>query len=97
MYYTVTYFVYRSFGLNSYGYFKLISLQALLFVSVASIPLPGAVGISESAFLKLYITIFGVANLASATIVTRGINFYLFMIISMFVTIYFMTKTSKKK
>ena len=87
MYYTVTYFIYRSFGLNTYGYLKIISLQALLFVSVASIPIPGAVGISETAFLKLYITIFGVANLASATILTRGVNFYLFMIISLFVVI----------
>ena len=92
MYYTVSYFVYRSFGLNDHSYFKLITLQALLFVSVASLPLPGAVGISESAFLKLYITIFGIANLAGATIITRGINFYLFMIISMFVVISRMIK-----
>ncbi len=96
MYYTVSYFVYRSFGLNDYGYFKLITLQALLFVSVASLPLPGAVGISESAFLKLYITIFGVANLAGATIMTRGVNFYLFMIISMFVVISKMLKIKEK-
>ena len=96
MYYTVTYFVYRSFGLNTYGYFKLITLQALLFVAVASIPLPGAVGISESAFLKLYVTIFGVTNLASATIITRGINFYLYMIISMVVVIIYMIKNDKK-
>ena len=87
MYYTVSYFVYRSFGLNDHSYFKLITLQALLFVSVASLPLPGAVGISESAFLKLYITIFGIANLAGATIITRGINFYLFMITKLFLDI----------
>ena len=96
MYYTVTYFVYRAFGLNNYGYFKIISLQALLFVSVASIPLPGAVGISESTFLKLYITIFGVSNLASALILTRGINFYLFMIISMIIVMSTMYIPKKK-
>ena len=96
MYYTVTYFVYRSFGLNTYDYFKIISLQALLYVAVASIPLPGAVGISETAFLKLYITIFGVANLAGATIITRGLNFYLYMIISLVVVLIFTINHKKK-
>lgn len=96
MYYTVTYFIYRSFGLDTYSYFKIISLQALLFVSVASIPLPGAVGISETAFLKLYITIFGVANLAGATILTRGVNFYLFMLISLVVVIINMIRKKKE-
>ena len=97
MYYSVTYFVYRSFNLNDYSYFKIITLQALLFVSVASIPLPGAVGISESTFLKLYITIFGASNLASALVLSRGINFYLFMIISMIIVIFSMYIPKKKK
>ena len=96
-YYSVTYFVYRSFGLNNHSYLTIISLQALLFVSVASIPLPGAVGISETAFLKLYITIFGAANLASATILTRGVNFYLYMIISFVVVLIHVINISKKK
>ena len=96
-YYSVTYFVYRSFGLNNHSYLTIISLQALLFVSVASIPLPGAVGISETAFLKLYITIFGAANLASATILTRGVNFYLYMIISFVVVLIHILNISKKK
>ena len=97
MYYTVTYFVYRSFGLTEHSYLTIITLQALLFVSVASIPLPGAVGISETAFLKLYITIFGLTNLASATILTRCVNFYLFMIISFIVVIIHLINLNKKK
>ena len=97
MYCSVTYFVYRSFNLNDYSYFKIITLQALLFTPVASIPLPGAVGISESTFLKLYITIFGTSNLASALVLSRGINFYLIMIISMIVVISSMYIPKKKK
>ena len=96
-YYSVTYFIYRSFGLNDHSYLTIISLQALLFVSVASIPLPGAVGISESAFLKLYITIFGLTNLASATILTRCVNFYLFMIIGFVVVLIHILYLNKKK
>ena len=71
-----------------------IFIQALLFVSTSSIPLPGAVGISESAFLKIYITVFGIERVASAMLLSRGVSFYLFMIISLFVVIY---NTIKRK
>lgn len=86
-YYSVTYFIYRSFGLNYYNLFKIISIQALLFVSVSSIPLPGSVGISESAFLKIYMTIFNINILPSAMLLSRGINFYLFILISLVIVV----------
>lgn len=93
--YSITYFVYRSFGLNEYSFIAIIFIQALLFVSTSSIPLPGAVGISESAFLKIYITVFGVERVASAMLLSRGVSFYLFMIISLFVVIYNTIKRKK--
>lgn len=87
MYYSVSYFVYRSFNLNTYSYFKIISISAMLFISISSIPLPGTVGISESAFLKIYLSIYGIDKLASAMLLNRGINFYLYIIVSFIVVI----------
>ena len=73
-------------------------MQAFLFVSVSSLPLPGAVGISEGAFLRIYSMIYGSAVLGSAMILTRGINFYLFMIFAAItVTITMMINSKKKK
>lgn len=92
--YSITYFVYRSFGLNEYSFVSMIFIQALLIVSTSSIPLPGAVGISESAFLKIYVSVFGLEKLASAMLLSRGVNFYLFMIISLLVVVF---NTIKKK
>lgn len=86
-YYTISYFVYRSFGLNTFSWIKLIMMQALLYVSVSSFPLPGAVGVSEGGFLRIYSIIYGSTILGSAMILTRVINFYLIMLIAAIVII----------
>ncbi len=86
-YYSVTYFVYLSFGLHEYNYLKIISIQALLLVSTSSIPLPGAVGISEHAFLTINETMFKMAFLPSALILSRGITFYIVMLLALIIII----------
>ena len=95
IYYTIPYFVYRSFNLIEYSIFKIIFIQAMLFVSASSIPLPGSVGISESAFISIYLAVFGTEKLASATLLNRGINFYLFVLIGFLVTLYSTLKQKK--
>ena len=87
IYYSVTYFVYKSLGLDIYSYFDIIIIQAMLFISISSIPLPGAALVSESGFLSVYQTIFGASMIASGMLMYRFINFYLFIIISLIIVI----------
>lgn len=87
MFYSVSYFIYRSFGLNSYSYLSLILISSMLLVGTSSIPLPGTVGVSENNFLKVYLLIYGITFLPSAMILYRGVNFYLFMIISFIIVL----------
>lgn len=87
MYYSISYFVYKSFNLSGVSAFNIITVQALLYSTVSSLPLPGAVGVSESAFLKIFANIFGLNLINSAMILNRGINFYLYVIISTIVVI----------
>ena len=87
-YYSIPFWIYKSLGLNTLGILRFISIQALLFCSVSSIPLPGSVGVSESAFISIYSTIFGEKLLSTATILNRLDNFYLMVIIGLLVTIY---------
>ena len=96
-YYLVPYFVYKSFGLHNYNIINIIFMQAMLFISSSSIPLPGSVGISETIFLKIYLTIFGTSLLASAMLINRTINFYLFMLISLVVVLLTIMKHKKAK
>ncbi len=82
LYYSIPYFVYLSFGKTSISIFKFISIQSVLFISVSSLPFPGAVGISELSFMRLYKIMYSSKTLASAMIITRFINFYLYVFYS---------------
>ncbi len=97
LYYTVPYWVYRAFGFNALSIYDVMIMQALLFCSVSAIPLPGSVGISESAFFRIYERIFGSRYLASATLVNRIVNFYLFIIVGLTCTIVSAIKKGKRK
>lgn len=78
----VPYLVYISLGLSGVTIWQIMGLQLLLSVSVDMLPLPGAMGISESVFLVLYDAIFGGRFLYSAVLMCRGISFYLLLPLS---------------
>lgn len=93
--YSITFFVYKAFNLSSFSFFTVFSLQSILFIAVSAIPLPGAVGSSESSFLTLFKTLFPASSLSSAMLLSRGISFYLFVIISGLIVL--LIKVSKSK
>ncbi len=82
LYHSIPYFVFKAFGLQGYSIFTFISLQAVLYISVASLPLPGAMGASEGSFMIIFKLLFPATLLSSAMLISRGISFYLFVIIS---------------
>lgn len=94
--YSITYFVYRAFGFNELSWIKVVSYQSLLFLSVSSLPIPGAVGISEGVFLMIFGLIYPAGYLESAMVISRGINFYLLLVISAVVVIISTMKKSVK-
>ena len=98
-FYSISYFIYLAFGLNQYNIFELTTMQAVLYGTVSGIPSPGAVGVSEGGYMAIYGKIYSESILSSAMLLTRGINFYLFMIISSIVVIVndLMDKKSAKK
>lgn len=80
--YSISYLVYRAFGFDEFSYIKIVSLQALAYVAVSSMPLPGAIGVSEKIFQFLFCAMYSKKLLAEAMILTRGMNFYLLFLIS---------------
>lgn len=97
LYYSIPYFVYLSLGLHNYPIVTFIFMQAMLFISVSSLPLPGAVGVSEATFLNIYKTMFPANILAIIMIITRFINFYIFVLYSGIMMLIFVTKNNLKK
>ena len=58
-----------------------------MYATVSGIPSPGAVGVSEGAFMQIFKTIYPENMISSAVLLNRGINFYLFVIICAIITI----------
>lgn len=97
IYYSISYWVYRSFGYSDTNIFTIISMQSVLFATVSGIPSPGAVGVSEGAFIEIYRNIYTKKQIKSSMLLCRGINFYLFVIISMFIVLYASLRNKKKE
>ena len=87
------YFIYRAFGLNELSYFYVFSMQAVLYTTVAAIPVPGSIGVSESLFMKLYGVAFSKALLSGAMLLFRFVSFYIYIIIFSIVVIINAVKT----
>lgn len=90
LFYSIPYLVYRSLGLNDQNMFTFIFMQAVLFVSVSSLPFPGAVGISEGSFMIMFKMLFPATLLGGAMLLSRGISFYLFVLVSGAIILMFM-------
>lgn len=98
-YFSVPYLVYLSFHLTGYSLWEIIAMQTVLSISVSALPFPGAVGVSEGSFLRLFHLFFGADLLLSAMVLTRGLHFYAMLILSSMVAIFThwrLTKAAKQ-
>lgn len=96
LYYSIPYFVYLALGFDNYSILTFISFQSILFISVSTLPFPGAVGVSEAAFMKIYKSMFPKKILGSAMVISRFINFYIFVLYSGIVLIIYILKSNFK-
>lgn len=86
-FYSVSYWVYRSFGLSGQNIVQITTIQSLLYATVSAIPSPGAVGVSEGGFLAIFASILPENMINSVMLLTRGVSFYLLIFVSMIITI----------
>lgn len=85
--FSVPYAVYLAFGLTGHSFIEVVGIQALLTLAVCNLPLPGAVGPAEGGFVRAFTLFFGAGLVTPAMLVSRGISFYAFLIISAGVTL----------
>ena len=88
LYYLIPFCVYKAFGLGNMTVIQIFNIQSVLFLATSGLPLPGAIGASESVFLTLYGAAFGEQLVSSAMLLNRGISFYLFVLITMVVVMF---------
>lgn len=81
----LTWLIYKGLGLEGVGALTVMSLQAAIYIAVDMLPLPGAQGITEMMYKTAFSQIFTGASLTASMCVTRGLNFYMVLIVSAFV------------
>lgn len=80
--FVLTYVVYRGLGLNGFAMRDVVLLQASVYIAVDMLPIPGAQGITEAIYKKIFRNIFPGQYLIVSMCITRGISFYFIMIVS---------------
>ena len=81
-----TYAVYKGLGLSGTGVMDIALLQAAIYITVEILPLPGAQGISEAVYHTAFSGIFPGKSLLVSMCVTRGVSFYLNLLIGLVVS-----------
>ena len=80
--FSVPWAVYHAMGESGSSYGSMFLHQIILYMTTALLPFPGAEGISEFSFVKLFAGIFTSVPVAAAVLVNRGISFYFLLILS---------------
>lgn len=83
----LTYMVYLGFGLHGTGMMKVVLLQAAVYIAVDMLPLPGAQGITELMYQTVFAHVFTSTYLIPSMLVSRGINFYFLLIVSLIIVL----------
>lgn len=75
--------LYHAFGLAGVSGVKLLTIQLLLFIAAAFVPLPGAAGAQESGFCVFFHGIFPEASLMAAMVSWRFFSYYLLLFLGL--------------
>ena len=78
----LTWLIYQGLELDVSSDFKVMSLQASVYIAVDMLPLPGAQGITEMMYKTAFSQVFPGACLTASMCITRGLNFYMVLIVS---------------
>lgn len=86
--FALTYVVYRGMGHSGTGLTTIMWLQAAVYLAVDMLPIPGAQGITEAMYRRAFFQIFAGRGLTASMCITRGVSFYLMLMVGLIVTIY---------
>ncbi len=81
-YFSITFFVFQSLGIQEFSWLRLTLMQAALYVSVSALPLPGAVGVTEGGFSLLFASLLPGELMGIVIVMSRFLSFILPLIVS---------------
>ncbi len=95
--FAITYMIFLAFGLSGYQLFTVLMLQCIVSISADMLPIPGAVGVSETVYMKVFRNVFKEGFLLPSMVLSRGISFYGIVLLSSIVVIAVQIKKIGKK
>ena len=81
--FVLTWIIYLGFSLEGKDALTIMLLQASVYIAVDMLPVPGAQGITEVMYRSVFAGIFTGEYLMPSLYVTRGINFYFVLVVSL--------------
>lgn len=84
----LTYTIYRGFALQETDMVTVVLLQASVYIAVDMLPVPGAQGITEMMYQSVFRSVFPGVYLTSSLLITRGIGFYVLLLLGMIAVIW---------
>lgn len=99
--FSVTGFIYLSFGVGEFSFLDVVILQSLITIAVDVLPLPGGTGITEYLFAIVFAGVFKEELLVPAMVLSRGISYYVQLlfcgVMTIFAHFYFMVRQRKEE
>ncbi len=84
----VPFFIYKALGLSGANVVDLVAVQAILYIAVSYLPLPGAIGATEKGFVSMFSIFFTSETIVPAMLLSRGITFYFLLVVSAVATLW---------
>ncbi len=81
--FVLAFLVYCGLGLSGTAMVDIVFVQAAVYIAVDMLPIPGAQGITEAMYRGVFQKIFVGNYLVVSMCITRGISFYLVMLIGL--------------
>lgn len=81
--FVMTYVVYRGLGLSGVAMLDIVLVQAAVYIAVDMLPIPGAQGITEAMYRCVFQNIFVGNYLVVSVCITRGVSFYLMLLVGL--------------
>jgi hypothetical protein len=86
--FSLTYIIYRGMGMEGASLTSVMWLQASVYIGVDMLPVPGAQGITEAMYRRAFRDIFTAGRVTASMCISRGISFYLMLVVGLLVTLY---------
>ncbi len=98
IFYLITYTILKALGIPNINIFEILMLQALCYLMIAFVPLPGAAGGAEIGFVLVFSTLLGSAESSVALLAWRFITFYFIIFFgAVYIAIHELRRGKKKK